>query len=61
MLDRDNDPSKQQTTTVIAGPMAIRYKNRIRAQHATCNMKKSGHQDAANKSNTIGGIQLGKE
>jgi predicted RNase H-like nuclease (RuvC/YqgF family) len=28
---------------------------------ATCNMKKSGHQDAANKSNTIGGVQWGKE
>jgi hypothetical protein len=28
---------------------------------ATCNMKNSGHQDAANKSNTIGGIQWGKE
>jgi hypothetical protein len=24
---------------------------------ATCNMKKSGHQDAANKSNTMGGVQ----
>jgi hypothetical protein len=28
---------------------------------ATCNMKKSRHQDAANKSNTMGGIQWGKE
>jgi hypothetical protein len=28
---------------------------------ATCNMKKSGHQDAANKSNPMGGVQLGKE
>jgi hypothetical protein len=28
---------------------------------ATCNMKKSGHQDAANKNNPIGGVQLGKE
>jgi hypothetical protein len=28
---------------------------------ATCNMKKSGHQDAANKSNTMGGLQWGKE
>jgi hypothetical protein len=28
---------------------------------ATCNMKKSGHQDAANKGNTMGGVQLGKE
>jgi hypothetical protein len=28
---------------------------------ATCNMKKSGHQDAANKSNTMGGVQWGKE
>jgi hypothetical protein len=28
---------------------------------ATCNMKNSGHQDAANKSNTIGGVQWGKE
>jgi predicted RNase H-like nuclease (RuvC/YqgF family) len=28
---------------------------------ATCNMKKSRHQDAANKSNTIGGVQWGKE
>jgi hypothetical protein len=27
---------------------------------ATCNMKKSGHQDAANKSNTVGGVQWGK-
>jgi hypothetical protein len=27
----------------------------------TCNMKKSGHQDAANKSNPMGGIQWGKE
>jgi hypothetical protein len=28
---------------------------------ATCNMKKSGHQDAANKSNPMGGVQWGKE
>jgi hypothetical protein len=28
---------------------------------ATCNMKKSGHPDAANKSNTMGGVQWGKE
>jgi hypothetical protein len=28
---------------------------------ATCNINKSGHQDAANKSNTIGGVQWGKE
>jgi hypothetical protein len=28
---------------------------------ATYNMKKSGHQDAANKSNTMGGFQWGKE
>jgi predicted RNase H-like nuclease (RuvC/YqgF family) len=28
---------------------------------ATCNMKKSGHQDAATKSNTMGGVQWGKE
>jgi hypothetical protein len=27
----------------------------------TCNMKKSGHQDAANKSNTMDGVQWGKE
>jgi hypothetical protein len=28
---------------------------------AACNMKKSGHQDAANKSNHMGGVQWGKE
>jgi predicted RNase H-like nuclease (RuvC/YqgF family) len=28
---------------------------------ATCNMKKSGHHDAANKSNPTGGVQWGKE
>jgi hypothetical protein len=28
---------------------------------ATCNMKKSGHQDAVNKSNTMGGVQWCKE
>jgi predicted RNase H-like nuclease (RuvC/YqgF family) len=28
---------------------------------ATCNMKKSRHQDAASKSNTMGGVQWGKE
>jgi hypothetical protein len=28
---------------------------------ATYNMKKSGHQDAANKNNTMGGLQWGKE
>jgi predicted RNase H-like nuclease (RuvC/YqgF family) len=28
---------------------------------ATCNMKKSGHHDAANKSNTMGRVQWGKE
>jgi predicted RNase H-like nuclease (RuvC/YqgF family) len=28
---------------------------------ATCNMKKSGHQDAMNKSNTMGGFQWDKE
>jgi hypothetical protein len=28
---------------------------------ATYNMKKSGHQDTANKSNTMGGVQWGKE
>jgi hypothetical protein len=28
---------------------------------ATCNMKKSGHQDAATKNDTMGGVQWGKE
>jgi hypothetical protein len=28
---------------------------------ATCNMQKSGHQDAANKGNTMGGVQWGNE
>jgi predicted RNase H-like nuclease (RuvC/YqgF family) len=28
---------------------------------ATCNMKRSRHQDAANKSNPMGGVQWGKE
>jgi hypothetical protein len=28
---------------------------------STCNMKKSGHQDAANKSNPMDGVQWGKE
>jgi hypothetical protein len=28
---------------------------------ATCNMKKSGHQDTSNKTNTMGGVQWGKE
>jgi predicted RNase H-like nuclease (RuvC/YqgF family) len=28
---------------------------------ATCNMKKSGHQDAEIKSNTMGGVRWGKE
>jgi hypothetical protein len=28
---------------------------------ATCNMKNSGHQDAANKNNPMGGVQWGKE
>jgi hypothetical protein len=28
---------------------------------ATCNMKNSGHPDAANKSNPMGGVQWGKE
>jgi hypothetical protein len=28
---------------------------------ATCNMKKSGHQDAANKNNPMGGVKWGKE
>jgi hypothetical protein len=28
---------------------------------ATCNMKKSGHRDASNKSNTMDGVQWGKE
>jgi predicted RNase H-like nuclease (RuvC/YqgF family) len=28
---------------------------------ATCNMKKSGHQDTATKINTMGGLQWGKE
>jgi hypothetical protein len=28
---------------------------------ATCNMKKSGHQDAANNSSPMGGVQWGKE
>jgi hypothetical protein len=28
---------------------------------ATCNMKKSGHKDAANKINPMGGVQWGKE
>jgi hypothetical protein len=27
----------------------------------TCNMKKSGHKDAANESNTMEGVQWGKE
>jgi seryl-tRNA synthetase len=28
---------------------------------ATCNTKKSGHEDAANKNNPMGGVQWGKE
>jgi hypothetical protein len=28
---------------------------------ATCNMKNSGHKDAANKNNPMGGVQWGKE
>jgi hypothetical protein len=28
---------------------------------ATCNIKKSGHQDGATKGNTMGGVQWGKE
>jgi hypothetical protein len=28
---------------------------------ATCNMKKSGHKDAASKNNPMGGVQWGKE
>jgi predicted RNase H-like nuclease (RuvC/YqgF family) len=28
---------------------------------AICNMKKSGHKDAANKNNPMGGVQWGKE
>jgi hypothetical protein len=28
---------------------------------ATCNMNKSGHQDAATNSNTMGGVQWGRE
>jgi hypothetical protein len=28
---------------------------------ATCNMKKSGHKDASNKNNPMGGVQWGKE
>jgi hypothetical protein len=28
---------------------------------ATCNMKKTGHKDAANKSNPMGGVRWGKE
>jgi predicted RNase H-like nuclease (RuvC/YqgF family) len=28
---------------------------------ATCNMKKNGHKDAANKNNTMGGVQWVKE
>jgi phage shock protein A len=37
--------------------------NQVAKSHtsATCNTKKSGHQDAANKSNTMGGVQWGKE
>jgi septal ring factor EnvC (AmiA/AmiB activator) len=34
LLGRDNDPSKQQTTTVIVGRMAIRWQNHTRARHA---------------------------
>jgi predicted RNase H-like nuclease (RuvC/YqgF family) len=30
-------------------------------QISKCNMKKSGNQDAANKSNPMGGVQWGKE
>jgi hypothetical protein len=29
--------------------------------NSTCNMKKSGHQDAATKIDTMGGVQWGKE
>jgi hypothetical protein len=32
---KGNDPSKQQTTTVIVGRMATRWQNRTRARHAT--------------------------
>jgi predicted RNase H-like nuclease (RuvC/YqgF family) len=37
--------------------------NQVAKSHtsATCNMKNTGHQDAAIKSNTMGGVQWGKE
>jgi hypothetical protein len=37
------------------------YQVSISHMSATCNMKKSGHQDAANKSNPVGGVQWGNE
>jgi hypothetical protein len=37
------------------------YQVAILHTSATCNMKKSGHQDAANKSNPMCGVQWGKE
>jgi hypothetical protein len=39
------------------------YGSQVAKSHtsATCNMKKSGYQDAAIKSNTMGGVQWDKE
>jgi BioD-like phosphotransacetylase family protein len=54
---RVNDPSKQQTTTVIVGGYQVAKSH----NSATCSMKKSGHQEAVTKINTMGGVQWGKE
>jgi hypothetical protein len=69
--ERDRD-IEEQDQTYLAGTTTKTTNNdsycwshdyQVAKSHtsATCNMKKSGHQDAANNSNTMGGVQWGKE
>jgi hypothetical protein len=63
--ERDCD-TEEQDQTCMAGTATGQNRShgyQVAKSHtsATCNMKKNGHQDAATKIDTMGGVQWGKE
>jgi hypothetical protein len=59
MYVKGSDQQELQTTTVIAGPHG--YQVAKSHTSATCNVKKTGHQETATKIDNMGGVQWDKE
>jgi hypothetical protein len=58
LYGKDSDRQELKTTTDIAGRTDTKSLNRT---SATCNVRKTGHQETATKIYTMGGVQWGKE